>query len=69
MTRSDFGAVAKVLAQNKPHPKHGTIGERRLWTTLVNTFARTFSGRPAFDSDDFRTSAGMTASDHGDLDD
>lgn len=66
LTRTDYEAIAKVLAKHKPNPKTGTVGQKMLWVGLVNDFVKDLSRGRGFDAALFRQNAGMTAGDHGD---
>jgi hypothetical protein len=61
MTRADYEMIAAVLASVKPDVKHGTVGEKRVWASIVRGLtARLAEGHPRFDVTRFHNACGYT---------
>jgi hypothetical protein len=55
MTRRDYETIARTLKRSKPNDKTATVGERRMWISIVNDLIEAFAqANPAFDAAKFR---------------
>ena len=54
MTRRDYVAIAKVMSEVRPDPKHGTVGEKSLWQKIVTKLADVMAADRNFDRERFQ---------------
>jgi len=55
MTRRDYETIARTLKRSKPNDKTATVGERRMWISIVNDLIEAFAqANPTFDAAKFR---------------
>lgn len=61
MSRADFEVVAMAMAEHRPDPKHGTVGEKRVWALTVRSLAAKLEAAyPSFNKDLFYKACGYT---------